>query len=220
MRRSCSHGQCVPVMPASPKMDPVVPIRAERACTSQHHGDPIPLQVPHCVPLFHLCPRSGALHGCTSGRAAARRALPYGTQLGIEHAAALCGAGRVSLVVLFRAGPETRQNKSSFLAKGRAGERRPQQMRVGLFSGLLSVFKFSPRLKCCRHEPFWLASIVASVNTSFCHALCPASTLPSPAPGRALQVHEHRNHPGNSPGIHSGWVKCSSWNNVFWGGDI
>lgn len=46
------------------------------------------------------------------------------------------GAGRVSLAVLFLAGPESRQNKSSFLAKRRAGERQPLQMRAGLSSGL------------------------------------------------------------------------------------
>lgn len=45
-------------------------------------------------------------------------------------------AGRVLLAVLFRAGPESQQNKSSFLAKRRAGERQPLQMRAGLLSGL------------------------------------------------------------------------------------
>lgn len=48
------------------------------------------------------------------------------------------GAGRVLLVLLFQAGPESKGNKSFFLAKGRAGWRQPQETRAGLFPGLLN----------------------------------------------------------------------------------
>lgn len=99
--------------------------------------------------------------------------------LGMESAAPLCWA---LLLLLFQAGPESKGNKSSFLAKGRAGWRQPQETRAGLFPAApkrcILVFKFSPGLELCRHEPFWTASI--NMNFMVCPSLPPA---PRCAPG-------------------------------------
>lgn len=65
-------------------------------------------------------------------------------------------------MLLFQAGPESKGNKSFFLAKGRAGWAATGDEGWAIPwapKRCILVFKFSPRLKLCRHEPFWRASI-------------------------------------------------------------
>lgn len=95
--------------------------------------------------------------------------------LGIESSASLCWDREGFAGVIIQSWPRV-QGKQKLLpcqregwleaATGDEGWAIPWALKLCIL-----VFKFSPRLKLCRHEPFWRASSLASINMNFLCAL-------------------------------------------------